>query len=87
MVMGRDFWFKRFRPMRLRHAVSFTAVRPSPLDSPPVVETFWRRRRQLHRGAELRTMPRYTPNSVSMFRVMVAGNALNMFEPAPAGRA
>ena len=36
---------------------------------------------------ELRTMPDTPLNSVSMFRVMVAGNELNMFEPGPAGRA
>ena len=42
-LMARDFWFKRFNHKRLRRSVSFTAVHPSPQESPPVVETCWRR--------------------------------------------
>jgi hypothetical protein len=43
LVMARNFWSKRLSHTRLRRSVSFTAVHPSPLNSPPVVETFWRR--------------------------------------------
>ena len=43
MVMARDFWSKRLNHRRLRRSVSFTAVHLSPPESPPVVETFWRR--------------------------------------------
>ena len=43
LVMARVFWLKRFAHRRLRRSVSFTAVHSSTRDSPPVVETFWRR--------------------------------------------
>jgi hypothetical protein len=48
LVMARDFWFRRFSHKRLRRSVSFTAVHLSPPDSPPFMETFWRRWNRPH---------------------------------------
>ncbi len=55
MVMARDFWSKRLNHRRLHRSVSFTAVHPSPPDSAPVVETFWRRCRRGHERDRLAT--------------------------------
>ena len=87
VVMARDFWFQALQsqavtPLRLVHCrpPGSTGFFPRSWRHPGDVGGNFIEARAVHDAR--------TPlNSVSMFRVMVAGNALNMFEPGPAGRA
>src|SRR5262245_39406585 len=51
--MARDFWSKRLVLQQLDAQIQFSSVLGELLESTVVLETFWRRRREIDNGSEV----------------------------------